>query len=257
MQSQRPDREELRRTFDGVAELYDRARIGYPPALLDAVAALGPRMLEIGPGTGQATRDLVRRGVDVTAVELGSNLAAIARRNVPEATIVTADFETWEPEEAAFDAVVAFTAFHWLDPETIYGKVARLLRSGGALAVTHYDYVTVPGGDMFWAEVREDYEAAFPGGDFDVPPPPETVTDLRADFEASGVFREINVRRYEWDVTFGADQWIDILATFSPNIAAGSAITEPLFARIRAKLEARPDRSVTQHLLATLNLGWT
>ncbi len=92
---------------------------------------------------------------------------------------------------------------------------------------------------------------------FDVPPPPEAITDLRADFEASGVFREIEIRRYRWDFTFTADRWIDLLGTFSPNIALGPAITEPLFARIRAKLEARPEGTVTQQLLAVLNLGWT
>jgi SAM-dependent methyltransferase len=254
---QASNREELRVTFDGVAELYDRARIGYPAALLDDVAALGPRMLEIGPGTGQATRDLVARGADVTAVELGPNLAAIARRNVPQATIVIADFDTWELEQADFDAVVSFTAFHWLDPDTKYAKVARLLRAGGALAVTEIEYVTVPGGDTFWADVRDDYEAVLPDVDFDLPPPEEAVGDLRAELEASGFFPEIEIRRHRWDVTFTVDEWIDILGTFSPNLAAGPAITEPLFARIRARLEARPDRSVTQHLLATLNLART
>src|SRR3954468_12024269 len=105
---------ERRLTFDRVAELYDRVRPTYPPELIDDVAALGPRVLEIGPGTGQATRALVERGLEVTAVELGTNLAAIARRNVPQAHVVNAEFETWEPERADFDAVVSFTAFHWI-----------------------------------------------------------------------------------------------------------------------------------------------
>jgi hypothetical protein len=56
-----------RSTFDGVAELNDRARPTYPAPLIDEVAALGPRILEIGPSTGQATRALVERGAEVTA----------------------------------------------------------------------------------------------------------------------------------------------------------------------------------------------
>ena len=257
MPSQPPDREQLRLTFDGVAELYDRARSAYPPALLDDVASLGRRLLEVGPGTGQATRALVERGVDVTAVELGPNLAAIARRNVPQATIVTADLEAWEPEHADFDVVAAFNAFHWLDPDTRYATVARLLHPRGALAVAEIDYVTVPGGDTYWSDAREDYEAALPDADFDLPPPEEAVGDLRGELEASGFFREVEVRRYRWDITFTADEWIDLLGTFSPNIAAGPAISDRLFARLRARLEARPTGAVTQYLLATLNLGWT
>lgn len=248
---------ERRSTFDRVAELYDRARTTYPADLIDDVVALGRRMLEIGPGTGQATRALVERGVDVTAVELGSNLAAIARRNVPHATIVVADFDTWEPGHADFDAVVAFTSFHWLDPDLKYSKVARLLRSGGALAVTHVDHVIVPGGDSFWADVMEDYDAVVPSQKNVPPPREEEVGDLRADFEASGAFLEIERRRYRWDVTVTADEWIDVLGTWSPNIALDSSVRERLFTRIRARIEARPTRSVTHRLLATLTLGRT
>ena len=257
MQSQPPSREELRWTFDGVAELYDRARPAYPPALLDEVAALGPRVLELGPGTGRTTQALVDRGAEVTAVELGSNLAAIAMRHVPEARIVVADFDTWEPAQADFDAVVAFNAFHWLQPDAKYAKVARLLRAGGALAVVEVDYVTVPDGDPFWGEVREDYETLLPDQDFSVPPPEEAIGDLRSELEASGVFREIDIHRYRWDAAFTADEWVDVLGTFSRNIAVGPATTDPLFARIRARIDARPTRSVAQHLLATLNLART
>jgi len=56
-------RELLRSTFDEAAELYHRARPGYPAALFDDLAELtsirpGSRVLEIGPGTGQATLPL-------------------------------------------------------------------------------------------------------------------------------------------------------------------------------------------------------
>ena len=118
-------REELRWTFQQVPELYDRVRPSYPPELFDDLVALariprGGRVLELGPGTGQATRPLAERGFSVTAVELGAGLAEIARGNLasyPTVDVVTADFETWEPERAGFDAVVAFTALHWVAPE--------------------------------------------------------------------------------------------------------------------------------------------
>ena len=60
------DRTTLARTFDEVAELYDRARPGYQPEVFDDLVALaglrpGARVLESGPGTGQATRTLVER----------------------------------------------------------------------------------------------------------------------------------------------------------------------------------------------------
>ena len=244
---------ELRATFDRVAELYDRARPTYPPELIDHVAALGPRILEVGPGTGQATRALVDRGVDVTAVELGPNLAEIARRNVSGAEILVADFDTWEPEHADFDAVAAFTSFHWLDAETKYAKVARFLRPGGALAVTEVDHVRVEGGDPFWVEVQEDYDAVVPGPENRPPPYAQEIGDLRAEIEASGLFDAVDVRRYRWDVDYTADGWVDVLRTYSPNLARDRETTERLLERIHARAAARG--RVTKHYLATLNLG--
>src|SRR2546426_752728 len=102
---------ELRGTFDEVAVLYHEARPGYPEALFEDVVALsairpGGRVLEMGPGTGQATVPLARRGYSILGIELGETLAAAARRNLadfPRVAILTAGFEDWSVEEAAFD----------------------------------------------------------------------------------------------------------------------------------------------------------
>ena len=116
--TRRRDRERLRSTFDQAAELYDRARPRYPAALFDDLAELagigpGSKVLEIGPGTGQATVALAERGCRVVAVELGAALAAVARRNLarfPAVEVVTAPFEDWPLPKEPFDLVLAATA---------------------------------------------------------------------------------------------------------------------------------------------------
>jgi SAM-dependent methyltransferase len=158
------DRERLRSTFDQAAELYDRVRPRYPPALFDDLAELtgigpGSRVLEIGPGTGQATIPLAERGCQVVAVELGAHLAAVARRNLarfPAVEVVTAAFEAWPLPSEPFDLVLAATAFHWIDPAVRVDKAADALRPGGWLATiaTHH----VAGGDeSFFAEAQDCY----------------------------------------------------------------------------------------------------
>jgi SAM-dependent methyltransferase len=254
------DRERLRETFGTVAELYDRARPTYPAAVFDDLAELahlepGLRILEIGPGTGKATMELVRRGWDVTGIELSRELAELARRNVPEAQIEVGDFETWEPSEAGFDAVVAFTAFHWIAPDFRYTKPARLLRLGGTLAAVHGHHVLPDGGDPFFAEVQEDYEAIAPHPDNRAPGPPEEVEGWAAEFEASGLFEHVVERRHLVPLTYSADEYIAMLGTFSDNLALPEAQREELFSRIHARIAATPRGTVTKHYLLTLTVG--
>src|SRR5690349_16763087 len=108
---------ERRLAFGNVAELYDRARPSYPDTLVDDVvgfAAPCQRALDVGAGTGKATQLFTRRGVVVTAVEPSAEMAEIARRNLPEVTIVPSDFEHFDGTGAPFDLIYSAQAWHWV-----------------------------------------------------------------------------------------------------------------------------------------------
>jgi SAM-dependent methyltransferase len=138
-----------RESFDVVASDYARYRSGYPPEVVDDVvnaAQLGPgrRVLEIGCGTGQLSIPLARHGVELIAVELGPNLARIARRNLAEfaaARVDVSGFEEWPLPVDPFDAVVAASALHWIDPTARFAKPARALKPAGTLVVVHAHHV--------------------------------------------------------------------------------------------------------------------
>jgi len=262
------DRKALRTTFEQVPELYDRARPAYPDQVFDDIGTLGglspaARVLEIGCGTGRATVPLAERGYRITCVELGPQLAAVARRNVagfPGVEVVEADFETWQADRAELDAVVAFTAFHWIAPDVRYRKTAALLRVGGKLAVVSTNHVQPDGGDQFFVDVQEDYEAVVPddpstkagaGG----PPPPDAVVSLSAEIAASGHFRVVAARRYLWDVSYTADEYIDLLNTYSGHRAFDAETRERLLSRIRRRIDARPGGTVRKSYLATLDVA--
>jgi SAM-dependent methyltransferase len=256
----------LRATFEQLPALYDSARPRYPPQVFDDLVALGrlpdaARVIEIGCGTGQATLALAERRYRITCVELGEQLAAVARRNLvgfPEVEVINADFETWQPGLGEFDAVLAFTAFHWIAPDVRYAKAASLLRDHGVLAVVTTEHVLPPDGDDFFLEVQEDYEAVVPddpatkaGG----PKPPDTILDLREEMTASGRFLNIAVRRYLWDVAYTADEYIGVLNTYSGHRALDDDTRERLLARIRRRVETRPGGQVRKTYLAMLNLA--
>ena len=257
------DRLELRTTFETVAERYDAARPTYPEALLDDLVELGGmppggRILEIGPGTGKASVALAGRGYALVGIELGPQLAEVARRNLapfPKARVVVADFEQWEPlePEEPFDAVVAFTAFHWIAPDVRYAKPAQLLREGGALAVVGTMHVLPAGADPFWKEVQADYDAVVPRPDNRPPLAPEEVDDLRQELEATGLYRDVEVRRHLWEVEYGPDEYVAVLGTYSEHLALPAPQREELFARIHDRVAARG--RVRKTYLAVLNVA--
>lgn len=233
------DREVLRETFGAVAEQYDRGRPPYPATVFDDLVELaglgtGSRVLEIGPGPGNATVELARRGLAVTGVELSPELAEVARRKLPEAEIVVADFERWEPSAADFDAVVAFTAFHWIAGGVRYSKPARLLRPGGALAVVHTHHVM--NDDPFWVESQADYEAVLPSPENFPPPPIEEKPWLAPD---SALFPTLEQRRYPDERTYSPDEYVALIATHSENIALPAGRREELFRRLRDRVAAQ------------------
>lgn len=217
----------LRGIFDEDAELYHRIRPGYPAELYDDLAELarigpGCRLLEIGPGTGKATVELARRGCQILAVELGANLAAVARRNLagyPRAEIVVSAFESWPLPGEPFDVVLSATAFHWLDPAVRVTKSADALRDGGALAVieTHH----VDGGTAdFFVEVQQCYERFDPDTEpgHRLPPAARIPAQL-PEVAASARFGPLVFRRYEWEASYSTAGYLDLLSTYSGHRA--------------------------------------
>ena len=264
----RTQQEILRTTFDQVPELYDRARPTYPPQVLHDLVALAQlpakaRLVEIGCGTGQATLPLAERGFAITCIELGGQLAAFARRKLASfqsVEVIDANFEDWQPPYAQFDAVVAFTSFHWIDPEVRYTKAADLLRERGKLVIVSAQHVLPADGDLFFLDVQEDYDAVVPDDPktktgADGPPHPESVADLAEEIAGSGRFRNLGTRRYLWDVPYTADEYIALLNTYSGHLAFDGKTREQLLTRIHRRIETRPDGKVRKTYLAMLNVA--
>jgi SAM-dependent methyltransferase len=259
-------RQHLRTTFEEVPELYDRARPTYPSQVFDDLTALArlpeaARILEIGCGTGLATVSLAERGYQITCVELGEQLAAFARRKLsrfPGVEVINAAFENWEPSHSEFDAVVAFTAFHWINPELRFEKSASLLREKGVLAVVGTHHVLPEDGDEFFADVQQDYDAVVPDDEktkAGAPPHPDAIGDLSDEIEDSGFFRSVAVRRYVWELSYTAGEYIALLSTYSGHRALDDARRERLYDRIRRRIEVRPEGRVRKTYLAMLNVA--
>lgn len=259
------NREQLRTTFDSAATLYHEARPDYPAELVDALvelAALSPgaQLLEIGCGTGKATVPLARRGFRITGVELGASLAEQARRNLagfPLVSVVNADIESWRPSAtAAFDLVYAATAWHWIDPDIRYAKAWELLEPGGHLAFWEATHVVPQDGDPFFREIQDVYDEIGEG----VPvgwsySTAETLADLTTEIEATGLFTDVRVRRFGWETSYTAADYLRLLDTFSGHIAMAQWQRDRLYGEIRRRLAQRPDGTLRRHWGAVLHVA--
>ena len=259
------DREQLRETFDSAACLYDRARPDYPVELYDELEQLaslrpGARLLEVGCGTGKATRPLAQRGFRIMCIELGRELAQAARRNLAgyqEVSVINAAFEEWHAGPVgAFDLVFAATAWHWIDPEVRCRKAWELLRPRGHLAFWSATHVFPDDGDTLFQEIQDVYEELGEGLPPGVAwPQPGELTDDRAEIEGSGLFEDATVRQFDWETIYDADGYIDLLNSFSGHIAMAAWQRDRLYGEIRRRVAGRSNAKVRRHWGAVLHVA--
>jgi trans-aconitate methyltransferase len=125
--------------FGVAAETYERFRIGYPDEVVDRTLAYAGRpvadAVEVGAGTGKATRAFASRGVQVTALEPDPDMYAVLLRETTGMAVepVLSDLESYDGPRV--DLLYAAASWHWTDPASRLDHAARLLRPGGVLAV--------------------------------------------------------------------------------------------------------------------------
>lgn len=127
---------ELSSSFGSAAAEYAQHRPDYAP---DAVhwavqPAPGPRVLDLGAGTGKLTGTLVELGFDVVAVEPDRAMLAELRQSLPDVRALPGDAESIPLPGSSVDAVVAGNAMHWFDPDVAGAEIGRVLAPGGVLA---------------------------------------------------------------------------------------------------------------------------
>ena len=250
--------------FDNVPEIYDRARPSYPPALFDDLLDYaGPpssgalRALEIGPGPGKATASLLERGIEVTAVEIGANLAAFLRKKLPDEllTVINAAFEDVAVEPASYDLVVSATAFHWVDPAVRLHKSRDALRTGGVIAIIETNQIESDVDRGFFKPLHQIVLKHRPGEMWDDPPGEDVTPAIYDELLASGLFAGVTLRRYRWDQTYSTAQYADLTRSFGGTQAMEHHAAESLIAEVCDLVDREYGGSVTRPLVMTLTLG--
>ena len=262
------DRRHLARVFNEVAELYDRVRPGYPDELFaDLVAVTGmderSSVLEVGCGTGQATRSLAALGCSVTAIEPGAEMAALARQRLAtfgNVTVQTSTFEHWDDRGARFDVVVAASAWHWVDLPAGWQRAHDLLRPGGWMALLGNVVVRRPGEPEVYAETADLHERFSPGNpDWSHPPLADQVRSTDQGWgpgaDPGGLFGPAIVRWYPTVQWFDGNGFADLLRSTSVYRRLDPDVREPLLNAIAARIRTRMGDRASRRYLSVLRVG--
>lgn len=121
--------------LDGGAQ-YDRVRPGYPAAIVDWLIPSGASAAaDVGAGTGIFTAELVKRGLQVTAVDPSADMLGVLSAKLPTVTARVGTAEATGLAASTLDLVTIAQAWHWVDPAAATAEAARILAPGGRLAL--------------------------------------------------------------------------------------------------------------------------
>ncbi|MEV7182889.1 methyltransferase domain-containing protein [Kitasatospora sp. NPDC093102] len=247
------DFRELAASFGAVAAAYDRGRPGYPEELFDELERLwgrelkGARVLDVGAGTGIATRLLAARGADVVAVEPSAGMAAQFQAVSPHLPVVRGGGDDLPFHDGSADLVTYAQAFHWTHPEKSVPEVVRVLRPGGAVAAWWNVFdETVP-----WVRARGERLSAALSGRYHGY---QGVAGLIAPAADAGL--EVSRTKLRWQRQVPVDQVVDNLTSRSYFASLAPEQREPLLATERAALLAEfPDGQVVEPYVVDLTVA--
>jgi SAM-dependent methyltransferase len=224
-------------SFGAIAELYDRARPSYPPALVDALLSAGARsVVDVGCGTGIAATLLTARGCDVLGVEIDERMAEVARAKGLEVEV--ARFEDWDDRGRRFDLLASGQAWHWIDPAAGTAKAAAILHEGGRLG-------------LFWnlgdppehvrARLAAIYERLEPGlREYTALPDKHLhrTDETLAALAAAEWFAPAEVARFKWSEAYDTAGWVERVSTKSDHQVLPADRRERLLVAIGEAIDA-------------------
>ncbi len=223
--------------FDTVAEQYNTSRPIYVKELFEDIIEFSginanSKILEIGPGTGQATEPFLKTGAKVVCVEPGPNLTAICRQkfsNYENFSIINCSFEDFESDKDHFDLIYAGTSFHWIDYDFGMKKAFDLLKNERMIALFwNRPMVNDPDNPLHTA-IQDVYKQVFGSSEH------AAHEELMKKFnvidqaiETTG-FNEVQCTVYKTERYMSAEEYTGLLATYSDNIALDEDTRSRLF----------------------------
>lgn len=226
---------ETRGVFDTIPEQFDKHRPGYTDELfLDLIQYAqvneNKTILELGPGTGQATDPILNTGCEYHAIELGKHLAAKMREKYshkPNFHIINDDFITYDFGEKKFDMIYSAKTIQWIPENIAFSKTFELLKPGGILAMIHtYSDYKTPNPELY-EKIQRVYDDYYR---------PVTAYKHRG-FQHENALKygyvEFERREHLGTRKLNADEYVSLVGTYSDHITIPEPYRTPFFEGLR------------------------
>lgn len=230
---------DLRLKFNEDPLNYDKYRPNYSEELFKDIINYGElnnskNALEIGIGTGQATLPILEAGCNITAIELGANLARYVKKKFSKFSnfkVENIDFESFTSGSNQYELVYSATAFHWIPEEVAFKKVYDLLKPGGAIALFWNHPFVNRDDDKIHREIRKAYEKFKPSDKEIIEFNEDSCKKYTQMLEKYG-FIDIKSKIYRKTRKLKASEYISLLETYSDHRECPSDIKNNLYNEI-------------------------
>jgi SAM-dependent methyltransferase len=239
------DLETRKNWYSNVAETYNKLRPGYPPEIINGAVEIAKlpknaKILELGCGPGNATLGFAKLGFSMTCLEPSLEASNLARQNCtvyPQIEIQQTTFEEWKLETGKFDAVLAATSFHWINPEFGNLKISQALQNNGALILL-WNMTPQPEYEIYqsFQEIYQKY-APFLDRYEDIQTQTEIVQSLGQKAIDSGKFKNLVSENVICKVNYDVDDFLLLLSTYTPYLKLEVETRNCLFTELRKKIE--------------------
>lgn len=228
---------DFRKVFDSIPEQFDRWRPRYCDEAFNAIIqhanlAPGKRVLEIGPGTGQATEPILKTGCDYLCIELGEHLAAYMEekfQSYDNFHVVNADFESYDFGPQKFDLIYSAATIQWIPEEIGFGRSFDLLKPGGTFAMMlTRDYQTA--NPALYEEIQRLYGKYFH-------PEIAYTCHLKYDNVVNYGFVDFTFQTFPAPRILTADEYVEYIGTHCTHIVLPEEDKHNLFEGIRTAIE--------------------
>ncbi|MGI9155360.1 MAG: class I SAM-dependent methyltransferase [Marmoricola sp.] len=232
-------------SFGAEAARYQRYRPDYPRWVLDEVLAYasGPvtSAVEVGAGTGKATRLFAGHGIEVTAVEPDPKMLEILHVECAGLPVhpICAMLEEMPPQSPV-DLVYAAAAWHWTNPATRWVRVGALLSPGGTFA--SFGAPMELADDDLVESVEQARRDLITNDDVQAPPSVHCSGGLpwpQQELLESRAFSDVDLRTLDVTRVIDVEDYVGNLSTVSAYLLLGEHDRDVVLQRIRAVL---PDR---------------